>query len=79
MKRIESPPVIVPMLRVSYAPDSESSVDGPPRRARIRRSRRQQVSRADDKRDPALDQVRMRLLKMIVQNERERSHDNRAS
>jgi hypothetical protein len=76
MKRIESPPVIVPMLRVTYAPDSEPSVN---ERPRMGRPRRKGIATSNDSRNEALDQVRTRLLKMIVENERERSHDHRAS
>ncbi len=79
MKRVESPPVIIPMLRVAYAADFESSVDDMPRQPRIGRPRRKRVMSPKDARAEALDQVRTRLLKMIVENERERSHDHRAS
>jgi hypothetical protein len=79
MKRIESPPVIVPMLRVAYAADFESTVDDVPRRPRTDRPRRKRVMSPQDAQNKALEQVRTRLLKMIVENERERSHDHRAS
>ena len=79
MKRIESPPVIVPMLRVAYAADFESTVDDMPRRPRIKRPRRKRTTSPKDARNEALEQIRTRLLKMIVENERERSHDHRAS
>ena len=77
MKSTESPPISVPMLRVSFPADIESRIDKrPPQPPRIRRTRRK-ASATDA--GPDLDQVRARLLKMIVQNERERSHDHRAS
>jgi hypothetical protein len=79
MKRTESPPISVPMLRVSFPADIESRIDKrPPQPPRIRRTRRK-ASAPTIGAGPDLDQVRARLLKMIVQNERERSHDHRAS
>jgi hypothetical protein len=66
------------MLRVNYAADIEARLDERARAPRVRRSRRKTSAPAEaDEAD--LGQVRARLLKMIVQNERERSHDNRAS
>jgi hypothetical protein len=79
MKRIESPPVIVPMLRVTYAPDADPAIQESPRQPRIRRAQRKRRTPSDNAQCEGLDQVRARLLKMIVQNERERSHDHRAS
>jgi hypothetical protein len=78
MKRTESPPISVPMLRVSFPSDIESRTEKRSRQPRIGRTRRKRSAPAADA-SPGLDQVRARLLKMIVQNERERSHDNRAS
>ena len=79
MKYVESPPVIVPMLRVAYAADFERAVEELPSRPRATRVRRKGPASAVDKRTAALEQVRARLLKMIIENERERSHDHRAS
>jgi hypothetical protein len=78
MKRTASPPISVPMLRVSFPSDIESRIDQRPQPPRIRRTRRTKSEPAGNTK-PDLDQVRARLLKMIVQSERERSHDHRAS
>ncbi|HEY4234573.1 MAG TPA: hypothetical protein VGM76_14155 [Lacipirellulaceae bacterium] len=78
MKQVESPPVTIPMLRVNYAADIESRAEKQSRPPRIRRPRRKSSAPADDA-SADISQVRARLLKMIVQNERDRSHDHRAS
>jgi hypothetical protein len=78
MKRTESPPISVPMLRVSFPSDIESKLEKRARTPRVRSTRRKKSAPADDA-HPDLSQVRARLLKMIVDNERERSHDHRAS
>jgi hypothetical protein len=78
MKRTESPPISVPMLRVSFASDIESRAEKLPRPPRVRRTRRKSSAPAHDAAGD-ISEIRARLLKMIVQNERERSHDNRAS
>jgi uncharacterized protein YaiI (UPF0178 family) len=78
MKRQQSPPVTVPMLRVNYAADIEARLEERSRAPRIRRTRRKTSAPAEAG-EADLSQVRARLLKMIVQNERERSHDHRAS
>jgi hypothetical protein len=69
------------MLRVTYAPDTEPAIEDRPMRPRVRRVRRKRAVPAKKAEDSgaALSQVRARLLKMIVENERERSHDHRAS
>ena len=79
MKRTVSQPVIIPLrAAIRMSPVTEKS-ELPARRTQVNRLH----SIADDpQRDPrenALKQVRARLLRMIVDNEWDRSHGNRAS
>jgi hypothetical protein len=69
------------MLRVTFAPDTEPVIEERPVRTRVRRVRhkRSLPNKKVDDSGAALSQARARLLKMIVENERERSHDHRAS
>jgi hypothetical protein len=50
-----------------------------PKNARRKHARQRQTAADDDRRDAARSNIRARLLRMIVENERVRRHEHRPS
>jgi hypothetical protein len=85
MNRNPSQPVILPLPTVAAIANQPSTIPFPTHGRSFRRGhnrrradRRQRTPAIDDRNSP-LGEMRERLLKMIIANEWDRSHGNRAS